>query len=148
MAAASPDQGGVLAPYRVVADMGISTGFEGTIRASDRIPSEELTAIRADVHIQLEWLDAIEAALRELRRRHIEDPALVEAAVIAEQLRAAISSPEALAKSPKALWACLYGCISAPFLLHFSSAVGDDLGHATAHKIVEILSILTRYLNL
>ena len=38
-----------------------------------------------------------------------------------------------------ALWLSLYGCISIPFLKHFSSAIGNDLGHETAQKMIEVL---------
>jgi hypothetical protein len=33
-------------------------------------------------------------------------------------------------------------------LQHLSSAVGNDLGHATAQKIIEVLASLLQYLKL
>jgi hypothetical protein len=148
MAPADPDEGGAETLFQVTADLAVATEAVGSVRGDEPLRSEELAAIGADAPIQLEWLDAIEMALSELRRRQVEDPALVEAATVAARLRAAIISPGAPVKSTRVLWLCLYGCISVPFLRHFSSAVGDDLGHETAHKIIEALSSLTHYLNL
>jgi hypothetical protein len=111
-------------------------------------PSEDSATIRAPLPAQIEWLDTIEAALSELRRRNIADPNLAEAATIVSRLRAAISSRPEHITADKALWLCLFGCISEPFLKHFSSAIGDDLGHATAHRIIEVLSSLSQYLKI
>ena len=88
----------------------------------------------------------IETALRHLEHRGISDPALFKAAAVAEQLRDAIKSPAKMTTA--ALWVGLYGCISMPFLKHFSSAIGDDLGHETAHKVIQVLSQLSQYLKL
>jgi hypothetical protein len=148
MAPADPDEGGSETLHPVLADMGVATEFGGAVRTDVPIPDECIATIRASTQTQIEWLDAIEAALCELRRRQIQDSALVEAAAVATRLRAAITAPQSHGKSVKLLWLCLYGCISVPFLEHYSSAVGDDLGHATAHKIIEVLSNLSHYLKL
>jgi hypothetical protein len=146
MASAYPEESNE-ALYPVIAETATATEFSGAVRAFDQIPSEDSATIRAHLPAQIEWLDTIDAALRELRRRKIEDPNLAEAATIVARLRAAISSRQEHITADKALWLCLFGCISEPFLKHFSSAVGDDLGHATAHKIIEVLSSLSQYLK-
>jgi hypothetical protein len=147
MASANPEESNK-ALYPVIAESAASTEFSGVVRALDQIPSEDSATIRAQLPAQIEWLDTIEAALCELRRRNIKDPNLAEAATIVAWLRAAITSHQEHITADKALWLGLFGCISEPFLKHFSSAVGDDLGHATAHKIIEVLSSLSQYLKI
>ncbi len=146
MASANPEESKA-GPYPVIAENATATEFSGTVHALDQILSEDSGTLRAQLLAQLEWLDTIGAALDALRRRKIEDPDLAEAATIAARLRAAISSRHEHVTADKALWLSLFGCISEPFLKHFSSAVGDDLGHATAHKIIEVLSSLSQYLK-
>lgn len=133
--------------YPVIAESATSTEFSGAVRALDQIPSEDSATIRAQLPVQIEWLDIIEAALCELRRRNITDPNLADAATIVSRLRTAINSCQEHITADKALWLGLFGCISEPFLKHFSSAIGDDLGHATAHKIIEVLASLSQYLK-
>lgn len=147
MASANPEESKETL-YPIIADSTTSTECSGAVLALDQIPSEDSATIRAQLPAQIEWLDTIEAALCELRRRNIEDPNLAEAATIVSRLRAAIGSRQEHITADKALWLGLFGCISEPFLKHFSSAVGDDLGHATAHKIIEVLSSLSQYLKL
>lgn len=146
MAPANPDEDSGETLSRVVAGIGVGAEFGGPVHASVQPPAENLATIRASIKTQIEWLDAIEAALSELR--HLQNVALVEAAAVAAQLRTAITSSQPSGKSTKALWLCLYGCISVPFLEHYSSAVGSDLGHATALKIIQVLSSLSQHLNL
>lgn len=146
MASANPEKSNE-ALYPVIAESAAFTEFSGAVRALDQIPSEDSATIRAHLPAQIEWLDTIEAALCELRCRNIEDPNLVDAATIVLRLRAAISSHQEHITADKALWLGLFGCISEPFLKHFSSAIGNDLGHATAHKIIEVLASLSQYLK-
>jgi hypothetical protein len=80
-------------------------------------------------------------------RRQLHDPALVEAAATAEQLRAEISSRQPRADIAKKLWLCLNASVSTPFFVYYSRAVGNDLGHATAHKIIEVLASLSNFLK-
>jgi hypothetical protein len=148
MTPANPDEGRAETRFPVVANLGMATEFGGSIRADEPLRSEQLAVIGADTSTQLDWLDAIEMALSELRRRQVEDPGLSAAAAVAARLRAAIASSQAPANSTNVLWRYLYRCIVTQFLTHFSSAVGDDLGHETAHKIIEVLSSLARSLNL
>jgi hypothetical protein len=147
MATENRDEGSVQPAYPVVAGLAVPIEFGVALHAGAPIDAEGLTTIRADTATQLAWLDAVEMALRELRHRHVYDPGFAAAADVALRLRAAIGSCEP-PKSTRALWLCLYGCISVPFLQHFSSAIGKDLGHATAHEIIEVLSSLSHYLNL
>jgi hypothetical protein len=147
MAAANPDQDNGETLYPVVANIGASLEFGGTVGTDAPISSEHLAIIRADVPTQIGWLDAIEVALCEVRR-HLQDPALVEAAAMAKELRAEVTSARPHGAVAKQLWLCLYASISTPFLVYYSSTVGSDLGHATAHKIIEILSDLSHYLKL
>ena len=146
MASANPEESNKVL-YPVVANLGASTEFSMSVRALDQIPSENSATIRAQLPVQIEWLDTIEAALCELRRRDIEDPNLAEAATIVSRLRAAISSRQEHITADKALWLGLFLCVS-ELLKHFSSAIGDDLGHATAHKIMEVLASLSQYLKI
>jgi hypothetical protein len=147
MASANPEESNE-ALYPVIAESATTAEFSGAVRALDQIPSEDSATIRAQLPAQIEWLDTIEAALSELRRCNIADPNLAEAATIVSRLRAAISSRSEHITGDKALWLRLFGCVSEPFLKHFSSAIGDDLGHATAHKIIEVLSSLSQYLKI
>jgi hypothetical protein len=146
MASANPERSNE-ALYPVIAESATSTEFSGAVRALDKIPSEDSATIRAHLPVQIEWLDTIEEALGELRRRNITDPNLADVATIVSRLRAAINSRQEHITTDKALWLGLFGCISEPFLKHFSSAIGDDLGHATAHKIIEVLASLSQYLK-
>ena len=148
MASATADLGNAETAYPITVDAGVATEFVGSLRADQQSPTEEVAGIRMDVATQFEWLDAIEAALRELLCRRVGDASLAEAAAVAAQLRAALASPGVPTKTTVALWLCLYGYISLPFLKHFSSAIGDDLGHAVAHKVLEVLASMAHYLNL
>ena len=88
----------------------------------------------------------IETALSDLARRGINDPALAEAGRLPNN--SGTRSNRRRQQTTTALWVSLYGCISIPFLQHFSSAVGNDLGHDTAQKIIEVLASLSQYLKL
>ena len=145
MATTNPAAGRVSSLRPVVAATAVPVEASGLAGTSVRTAAENLGAVLSDAAMQLEWLDAIEAALDELRRRQVRDPALSEAATLAGQLRAAIVAPAA--PSTRALWLGLLATVSALFLRHFSAAVGDDLGHATAHKIIAVLASLSQYLN-
>jgi hypothetical protein len=131
--------------YPVVAATAVPAEASGLAGTRVWAAAESLGTVLSDAAVQLEWLDAIEAALAELRRRQVRDPALSKAARLAGQLRAAIASPAA--PSTRALWLGLLATVSALFLQHFSAAVGDDLGHATAHKIIAVLASLSQSLN-
>jgi hypothetical protein len=113
---ANPDEDSGETLHPVVADMGASMEFGGAVGADAPIPSEDLTKIRADIPTQIGWLDAIEEASCELRR-HLQETALVEAAAIAKELRAEITSPHPRSAVAKKLWLCLYASISTPVLL-------------------------------
>ncbi|MBV8736859.1 MAG: hypothetical protein JO007_06305 [Alphaproteobacteria bacterium] len=145
MASANPEKSNE-ALYPVIAESTTSTEFSGAVRALNQIPSEDSTTIRAQLPVQIEWLDTIEGALCELRRRNIADPNLAAAATIVSRLRTVISSRQEHITADKALWLGLFLCVS-ELLKHFSSAIGDDLGHATAHKIIEVLASLSQYLK-
>ena len=130
----------------MISESATSTEFSGAVRALDQIPSEDSATIRAQLPVQIEWLDTIDAALCELRRRNIADPNLADVAIIVSRLRTAINSRQEHITTDKALWLGLFLCVS-ELLKHFSSAIGDDLGHATAHKIIEVLASLSQYLK-
>lgn len=143
----APGSGTSQTLYPIAAISPAPLSFAHTSCAEIPLSTEATTAIRAEIPAQLEWLGAIEAALSDLRQRGVDDPALAEAATIAALLRTAIGAPAASAPTT-ALWLSLYSYVSIPFLKHFGSAVGADLGHATAHKIIEVLSNLSNYLKL
>jgi hypothetical protein len=126
---------------------GVNAEFGAALRGSEPIVGEEVAGIRAEPVMNLAWLDAVETALRRLQDRNAEDPVLVEAVAVAARLRAALGASGASPKAPAALWMCLYCCISLPFLNHFSSAIGDELGHAMAHQIVKVLSDMAHHLE-
>ena len=87
----------------MIAESAISAEFSGAVRALNQIPSEDSATIRAQLPVQIEWLDTIEAALCELRRRNIEGLNLTDAATIVSRLRAAISSHQEHITADKAL---------------------------------------------
>ncbi len=148
MSPAIPEGGNRETVYPVVSDTLVPGESARAVCAGDPFLTENTAALRADmIAIQSEWLGVIETALRHLEHRGIHDPALFEAAAVAEQLRDMIKSPGAK-MTTAAFWVSLYGCISIPFLKHFSSAIGDDLGHETAHKVIQVLSQLSQYLKL
>jgi hypothetical protein len=147
MAPVSAQPGNAKPLGRVMAASGITAECGAAVGAGEPLASEDVAAIRTEPAIDLAWLDAVETALRQLQHRNAEDPMLLEAVAVAERLRAALVAPGASHKSGAALWLCLYCCISLPFLNHFSSAIGDELGHAMAHQIVKVLSDMAHHLE-
>ena len=146
MTSVNPDEARSETLHLVVADTGASMEFGAVSLADATLPSEHLAMISADTPAQIAWLDAIEAALCEMQR-HLQDAALAEARTTADKLRAEITSPRPRSDVAKKLWLLLYASISTPFLAYYSSAMGNDLGHATAHKIIEVLSNVSHYLK-
>lgn len=120
----------------------------GALGAGEPFSTEHGAAIRTEAAIQVDWVDMVETVLHQLQRHNPEDPVLVEAIAAAARLREVVSTPGTPEKSTAVLWLCLYCCITLPFLHHFSSAVGNDLGHAMAHEIVKVLSNMTHHLEL
>ncbi len=149
MSLATPEEGNHETGYPLVSEMPVCAEITRAVRAANPLLSENTATLGAEiaVAIQSEWLGVIETALSHLEQRGFGDPILFEAAAVAEQLRDAIKSPAAKI-TIAALWLSLYGCISVPFLKHFSSAIGEDLGHETARKVIEVLSQLSQYLKL
>lgn len=126
--------------FPVAAASGFPTEYGAAISIGEPFCSEDIAGIETAPVIQLEWIDAVETALRQLSSRHPEDMVLIEAVAAAARLRTAVSASAISGKSAATLWFCLYCCVSLPFLNHFSSAIGSDLGHAMAHQIVKLLS--------
>ena len=149
MSLATPEGENRDAAYPVISEIPLPAEITRAVRGANPLLSENTATLGAEtaIAIQTEWLGVIEAALSDLARRGIDDPILAEAGGVAEKLRVAIASP-APGQPTTALWLSLYACISIPFLQHFSSAVGNDLGHATAQKIIEVLASLLQYLKL
>jgi hypothetical protein len=137
---AAMDAAHELASLRLASQSALPAECGATVAAGVPFSAEYATAIRTEPAIQLAWVDAVETALRQLSHSKPEDPVLADAAALTTRLRAAITGSSLSGKPPAALWLCLYCCISIPFLNHFSSAIGDDLGHAMAHQIVQVLS--------
>lgn len=129
--------------FAITAASGVPAECGAAFAAGEPFRTEHVAGIQTEPVIQLAWVDVVETMLRQLQHRNPEDPVLVEAIAAAARLRKAISSPGTPEKSTAALWLSLYCCITLPFLHHFSSAVGNDLGHALAHQIVKILSSIT-----
>ncbi len=146
MASVNPEEANSETLHRLVIDTGGSMEFGRELGADAPISSERLAIIGADTATQIAWLDAIEKALGEIQG-HVQDPALADARTTTSELRAEITSPQPRGDLTRKLWLLLYASISAPFLAYYSSAVGNDLGHATAHKIIEVLSHLSHYLK-
>lgn len=126
--------------FAITAASGIPAECGAAFAAGAPFRTEHVAAIQTEPVIQLDWVDTVETMLHQLQHRNPEDPVLFEAIAAAARLREAVSAPGTPEKSTAALWLCLYCCITLPFLHHFSSAVGNDLGHAMAHQIVKILS--------
>jgi hypothetical protein len=131
------------AGFAITAASGVPAECGAAFAAAEPFGTEHVAGIRTESAIQLDWVDMVETMLCQLQHRNPEDPVLVEAIAAAARLREAISAPGTPEKSTAALWLCLYCCITLPFLHQFSSAVGNDLGHAMAHQIVRILSSIT-----
>jgi hypothetical protein len=131
------------AGFAITAATGVPAECGAAFAAAAPVRTEHVADIRTEPVIQLDWVDMVETMLRQLQHRDPEDPVLVEAIAAAARLRVAINASGTPEKSTGALWLCLYFCITLPFLHHFSSAVGNDLGHAMAHQIVKILSSIT-----
>ena len=130
--------------FAITAASGVPAECGAAFAAGEPFRSEHVAGIRTEpVILQLDWVETVETMLRQLQYRNPEDPMLVEAIAVVARLREAISAPVTPEKSTAALWLCLYCCITLPFLHNFSSAVGNDLGHAMAHQIVKILSSIT-----
>ena len=146
MASINLDEANTETPHVVVTNTGGSMEFDRALRADAPIGSERLTIVGADTATQIAWLDAIEAALGEVQE-HLQGRVLADARTTTSQLRAEITSPQPRSDMTRKLWLLLYASISTPFLAYYSSAVGNDLGHATAHKIIEVLSHLSHYLK-
>jgi hypothetical protein len=136
-----------IASLRIASGSGVPAEYGATIGAGDPLSAEHGVAIRTEPAIQLAWVDAVETALRQLAHRNPDDRVLADAVALTTRLRAVITGSGPSDKPSAALWLCLYCCLSMPFLNHFSSAVGDDLGHAMAHQIVQVLSSVVHRLE-
>jgi hypothetical protein len=134
--------------FPVATASGIPAEYGAAVSGGERFCSEDIAGIETGPVIQLEWIDAVETALRQLSSRYPEDMVLIEALAAAARLRTVVSASGTSGKSAATLWFCLYCCVSLPFLNHFSSAVGNDLGHAMAHQIVKVLSSMAHHLEL
>jgi hypothetical protein len=111
--------------------------FGGTVDANTPVQTEHLSTIRADIPTQIEFLATIATALRELRP-YVTDTALLDkTAADADKLQSELTSPDVVNN-----WLLLLGAISLVFAKHFAATAGDDLGHAAAHKIIQVLSQL------
>jgi hypothetical protein len=123
--------------HQVVSDVGGGLEFGGAVDVNTPIQVEHPSAIRADIPTQIEFLATIATALRELRP-YVTDTALLDkTAADADELQSELTPPDVVNK-----WLLLLGAISLLFLKHFAATAGDDLGHAVANKIIQVLSQL------
>jgi hypothetical protein len=131
---------------QIESNAGILSDVISAGRADAPIQNEHLSLIRADVPVQVELLHKITTALGEIKP-YISDTALLDKATsVTKELRAELTSPQPRNDLINKYWFQFMGALCLLLMNHFLGTVGDDLGHAVAQKIIEVVSELVRHM--